>query len=452
MISSKVHEIDPVHVELEVEVPWERVEKQLNQSYGQLQRNARVRGFRKGKVPRNVVRRLFGSQVKAEVAQELMQESIISQVQEHELPLVASPEVEDLPDIAEGQALSFKARIEVRPKVEAVDTDALEVARPPSTVTDEQLAEDLDRLRDQHAVIQAPDPERPSRENDLLTVTYAVTIDGEEKEEMSAKERVIELDAERLLPTFYENLLGLSVGDTKSFDMTYGDEAPDDLKGQTATFAVEVVELRERVLPDLDDDFAQEAGDHETLEELKAERRAALEEEAQKRAESAVRERLIDKLVEKNPIPVPPTLVKEQLQRMQQELAWMLQMSGGGAGLDPSMFDGFEDRAAQKVRAGLLMAELARLEGLAVDKAEVDAKLEEIAEQTGKHIAKVRVEYGGEKRQGLESRILEDKLMALLLQRATIVDEPPEGEASAEAAPVEEGSGDGADDEGAGDE
>jgi trigger factor len=424
-MQSEVHEIDPVTVRIDVEVPWDRVQKGLDATYGKLQKSAKIRGFRPGKVPRSVIKQLYGAQVKGEVVQSVVQESIFEAVQQHELLIVASPQVDDLPTIEDGAPLSFKATVEVRPKIESIDT-ALEITRPAATVTDAEVAEEIDRLRERHAEIVTPDPMRPSKAGDLLTVDYTVEIDGEERPEMSTKESTIELGASGLLPELEEGLTGKQPSeDEVQVRVAFGDDVREELKNKRALFRIKISDLREKVLPELDDELAKDLGEHETLEALRAATRKQLEEAAKARAESAVREQLVSKLVEKNPVPVPPSLVLEQEKAMVQEIAYLMQMAGpAGQEFAAQMSKTVHTQAEKKVRASIVMGELARQQQLTVEPADVEARLLEIAEKSGKHIAKVRVEMQGERREGLENKILEEKLLDYLLSQATVTDAP----------------------------
>lgn len=431
-MQSEVHEIDPVTVRIEVEVPWDRVQKGLDATYGKLQKSAKIRGFRPGKVPRNVIKQLYGAQVKGEVLQNVVEQSLLEAVREHELAIVAAPRMDDVPSIEEGAPLSFKATVEVRPKIDTIET-ALEVTRPSFTVTDAQIDEEIERLRERNAEIVTPEPMRPAKPGDLLTVDYTVEIDAEERPDMAATERVFELGSGRLLPELDEVLTGKQPGDEVDARVAFGEDVADELKNKRALFKVTVRDLREKVLPELDDELAKDLGEHETLAELRAATREQLEKAARDRAEGTVREQLIDKLVEKNPVPIPPSLVSEQEQAMAQELAYLMQMAGpSGKEFAAEMSKTLHGQAEKRVRASILMGELARQNDLKVEPEEVEARLAKIAEQTGKHIAKVRVEMQGERREGLVNKLLEDKLLDYLLSRATVTDAP------AEEAPADE--------------
>ncbi|MFO0693625.1 MAG: trigger factor [Polyangiales bacterium] len=430
-MQSQVSEISPVLVEVKVEVPWDQVHRDLETGFTKLARTAHVKGFRPGKVPVQVVKQLFRAKVENDVVGAFIEKGLLAAVEEHKLMLAAQPEV-DAPEITKGEPLSIKARVEVRPKIEKVEIAGLSVYRSLDAVKDADVDAEVERLRTQHADIQVPDPMRPAKEHDVLTIDYAVSIDGEDKPEMKAEDRQVELGGGRLLPEFEKALLGAVPGDSRVAEVTYGEDAQaESLRGKTAKFSITVKELKEKVLPELDDEFAKDCGDYETLADLRAKLRKQLEDAAERRSETAVKDQLVDKLVEKNPVPVPPSMVKNQKQQMMYEFAQFLQFAGAG-GLSPEMFDGIDERAERRVRAGLLLSAIARLENLDVTEADVEAKFEELSKQTGKHVAKIRVDYQGERRETLESQILEGKIMAFLRGKAELLEGHPPAEASAE--------------------
>lgn len=428
-MQSQVHEIDPVTVRIEVEVPWDRVQKGLDATYGKLQKTAKIRGFRPGKAPRNVIKQLYGPQVKGEVVQSVVEQSLLEVVQERDLPVVAMSRV-DVATLEDGSPLSFEAIVEVRPKVENIDT-ALEVTRPSMVVTEEAVDAEIQRIRERNAEIMTPDPMRPAKKGDLLTIDFTVEVDGEERPEMAAKEMVIELGNNGLPPEFDQALEGKQPDDEVEVRVAFGEDVVEHLRNKRALFKVSVRDLREKILPDIDDELAKDTGEHETLEELRAAIRARLEKAAAERAENELREQLLDKLIEKNPVPLPPSMVNEAERAMAQELAYFMQMTGSaGQELAAGLGEALHSQAERRVRISILTSELARQADVKVEPEDIEARLAKIAEQTGKHIAKVRVEMQGERGETLRNQILQEKLLDYLLSRATVTDAPAE-EASA---------------------
>jgi trigger factor len=178
--------------------------------------------------------------------------------------------------------------------------------------------------------------------------------------------------------------------------------------------------VRERILPDVDDEFAKDVGEYTSLAELRQKLRERLEDTARGRAEGALREQAVDKLVEANPVPVPPSLVEQQFRSMVQEYLQLMKMIGQQPDAREAFVEELRRRAADKVRAALLLGELARKASIEVSAEEVEERFRDIATRTGKHVAKVRADYAGEKRESLETQLLEDKLVSHLLTLATI--------------------------------
>ncbi len=443
-MQSQVTEISPVLVEVKVEVPWDEVRKDMEDGYARMQKVARIKGFRPGKVPRSVVKQLFASQVRHEVLTALVEKGLFAAIEEHKLEPVATPDVVPTP-MVDGQPMAFTAKLEVRPKVENLDTDGLQVARPSSEVPEADVDREIERLRLENATIAAPEPARSAKKGDLLVIDYHVSIDGDVKPDMSANDHAVELDGERLLPEFEAGLVDANVGDEKTIAVKFADDHGNAaLRGKAAEFRVTVKELKERTLPAVDDEFAKDCGDFPTLLELRHDIRKRLEETAKRRSDGALRDLVVERLVDKNPVPVPPSLIKQEEQRMVQEFAQFLSMTGQmSTPLSEEMHNTMHARAERKVLAAILLGELARREKMDVSNDEIEKRFAEIAERTGKHVAKVRVDYAGDRREQLVSQLLQDKLLDYLLARATIVDAPAASDAAASTAEVATSEGPG---------
>jgi trigger factor len=423
-MQSQISPIDPVTVELHVEVPWDRFHKGIETEYGKLQKSARIKGFRQGKAPRNVIVQLFSKSVRDEVTSNLVNESVVEAVQKHELPVVSTPVLKDAPKLVDGSGLTFTVKVEVRPKIEALATE-LELVRRTKPVADADVDAEIERMRQTHAVLAPVETPRPAQKGDLLTVDYTVSVDGVDKPDMGGTERTVELGNGQLLPEIEEGLTGAELGQARNITVARGaDESNAELAGKLVVFQMTVKEMKERKLPALDDELAKDIGDYESFAQLRDKTRERLEESARSQSERALRDQAIEKLVEKNTIPVPPSLLDQQLRAMVQEFMQLMQMMRQKPQLSPAMVDELKPRAESKVRAALLLGELSRQASISVSADEVEARLKEMAEKSGKHIAKLRVEYTGEKREQLETQLLEDKLIKHLLAGSKITDGP----------------------------
>lgn len=422
-MQSQVSEISPILVEIKIEVPWDTVAKDLENGFTRVSKVAKVKGFRPGKVPRDVVRKLFKREVEGDVSQRIVERSLIEAVEKHAIAIAARPELE-APEITTGEPLTFTARLEVRPKLDSVKIDGFKIWKDLDAVTDAAVNDELDALRDRAAELRAPETARAAKDGDVLAIDYTVTIDGEVDDAMSATDRRAELGAKRLLPEIEAALQGASVGDVRTAELTFGDDHPrESIRGKKGIFTITVKGLEEKILPALDDEFAKARG-AESLDKLRADTRDRLQKAAEQRSETSIKDQIIDALVDANDVPVPPTMLMEQKRGMLQEIIQFMQMMGPQAGNVGELLEGIEGRAERRVKAALLLGAVARLNDVKAEEADVEQKLKDLAAQTGKHVAKLKVEYQGEKLEMLESQILEEKLVAFLRSKVELVDGP----------------------------
>jgi trigger factor len=442
-MQSQLETLSPVLVQLKVEVPWQKVNEDLESAYRTMQRKAHIRGFRPGKVPRDVVKNVLGKSIRSEVAAELIRKGIGQAVEEHQLEPVAYQDLSPAA-ITDGQPLTFTARLEVRPKIESVDSSGIEVERQMTSIADSAIDAELERMREQAAELITPEPSRPARDKDVITFDLSVSVDGVEQASMAGTDRRAELGKGNLLPELEAGFAAAEVGASRDIPVNFPpDYGYEELRGKTAIFHAAFKNVQEKILPDLDDEFAKDLGE-DTLAALRASIRTRLTNSAREQTEAAVREAVIEKLIDKNPVPVPPSMLEQETRAMLEQYVRIQYMLGQQGQLSPELHDEFRQRAERKVRAGLLFGAIAKAENIEVSEADMEAKLRELAERSGKHIAKVRAEHQGEQRRNLELQVLEKKLLEYLVSRATIteVEAKPAatGSESAQAAEGETGS------------
>jgi trigger factor len=417
-MESQISEISPVLVQVSVEVPWLDVEKAMEGSYSQLGRTAKVKGFRPGKVPRSVLKQLFGSKVKQDVVSSLIETSLGRAVEQHKLTVVSVPPLETVPVLKQGEPLNFTAKLEVRPKIDKVDIEGISLTRAPINVADEQIEKEIENLRQQHAELVAPTEARPVQEGDVVTCDYTVSVEGTDRPDLAATGRPIDT-AGGLLPELKSALIGKSIGETVRVELTFPEAQGGEFGGKPGVFEITLKEIKAKVVPELDDEFAKDL-EHESLAALRQKTRERLEATARQNSEAELHEQLIEKVLEKNPVELPPSLVAQQEQAMLQEYVRMIRMTGQPPNLGEDFMSETKDNAARRVRAALLLGAIAQERGIRVEAADLDKRLEEMAQRSGKHVAKLRAELQGERRETLESQILEAKLLEYLLSQATI--------------------------------
>lgn len=423
-----VNEVSSVVRELQVEIPWETVSRALERRYSELQRSARpMRGFRPGKAPRWLLEQQFGPIVQAEVAKELVSEALLKAFQERDLSPVATPEV-DPGELRPGQPFTFSVRAEVRPEITEIRYEGLEVVRPVREATDDEVNEQVGRLREDSAAVRAPVPPRPAQAGDVLTVGYEVRLPDKQEPERTVEDQEIELGKGALLEKVEEALLGTSPGDEKDVEVEFPDlSRPDEEVKRRVLFHLRVKDVREKVLPEMDDAWARDVSEHETLLALRLDLRRKIEDEIKQAAEGVVRDRVIDALVEANPIEVPPSLAESQARDTEMELGRLLQLDLEKSPLSEDQRGRISKQAERKVRAALLLSEVARREELEVDDARLERRIAEIAERSGQPIPKIKAELGrGDRLEHLRSSLLQEAVVDLLLSKANITDRADE--------------------------
>jgi trigger factor len=358
-----------------------------------------------------------------DVTRKLVDDTLNKALTEKNVQPLSQPDIEPQ-KLAAGTNFSYRARFEVRPEIASVTYDGFEVTRPSITVSDAMIADELEGLRKAHATVAAPAEPRPAKKGDVLEISFTVDIAGKRVQEASGEGVQIELGSGQMLPELEAALVGAKTGDDKEATLTFAqNHARADFRGKPAKFNIKVQEIKERVLPNLDDDFAKDVGTFQTLEELKQDIKGKLEKVMKQRAEDAVAEQLVTKLVERNPIPCPPSLVEQQCQLMEQEIMQQARRTGEPVPRHEELHARVHADSEIKVRAGLLMAEIAKETQIKVTDEDIEKGLVELAEQTGKQVAKMRVEYRDQKkREMLIGMIIEDKIIDIIEAKAKITE------------------------------
>jgi trigger factor len=438
----QIERVSPVVLELAVEVPADAVKAQVERVYADLQRKARVRGFRPGKAPRQVLAHLYGPQVVSDVVNAIVNDTLPKALSEKNVQPVNQPQVEP-GKFDDRSPFSYKARFEVQPEIGSVVYEGFDLVRPPETATDEAVDQQIELLRRQHARLEAPDPARPAEKGDVVTIDFTLAIDGKLLKDGGGDGVQLELGAGQVLPELEVALIGANVDDERAADAKFpAEHSRAELAGKVGRFQVKVKDVKRRVLPALDDEFAKDVGSFQTLVELRADVHTRLTKMLEDRAQTALAEQIIQALNDKNPIAVPPSLVEQQCRLMEVELAQNARRAGQR--VSPEDIAGVHDRlhadAEKKVRAGLLMAAIAKNMAVTVGDEDIQKGLEEIAAETGKNIAKVRAEYNDpQRRQILIGMIIEDRVLDAIEAKSNIkVGEP----ADAAAAPPAGGTPD----------
>ncbi len=319
MVQSRIEDLSPVVKKVSVEVTPDRVQDALDRAYSTVSRTVKLKGYRQGHVPRRLVERYFGDDVKKDVAQKLVSGSIHEALADHKLDPVAPPRVEN-GSVEPGQPFKYTATVEVRPKVEPKDYEGLSVPKVAVEVTDAQVDERIEEMRREHAMFVPVERRDVAEAGDYVSSDYQGFIEGAPLRGAKREGVLLEVAAGSLLENKAEGLLGARVGETRELGVTFpNDYAVEELRGKEARFQVAVKGLKKREVPALDDAFVQDlGGEAKTLAELRAKLRSEMEQQKKERAEGDQREKVLEALAAKNPIEAPPALVERNVDAMLQ--------------------------------------------------------------------------------------------------------------------------------------
>jgi len=406
---------------LEVAVPGERVAGEVDQRLKRLARTARLKGFRPGKVPFAVVRQQFGSQVHAQTVSDLMQSTFAEAVSQHRLRPAGGPRIEPIA-VEPGSELRYAAIFEVLPDVTLKPLDAIAVERPVATVSDEDVEAMLQSMRAQRPLFTLV--ERAAQQDDRVTIDYEGRIDGSVFPGGKGEGMQVTIGAHRILAEIEQALIGMAAGDSKTIPALFPDDyGAKAVAGKAAEFDLKMVKVEERSLPPVDADFARAFGVADgDLERLRSEIRSNMERELEEAVRARLREQLFNALYRDNPLDVPHSMLEEQIGEMQAQTARRF-----GA-QDPQQAPGreaFEPGARKRVVLGLLLSEIVRAQGLKVDRARVEQRLEAlIAAHPDPQEARRQYLASREAMQQLESSALEDQALDWALTQVKVVDRP----------------------------
>ncbi len=343
-----LEDIGPVQKKINVEIPAEDVSKEISNAYRLLANQVSVKGFRKGKVPRSVLERMYADHVNSKVAEALIEETLPGAIEESDCKLILNPQVDSVSSVKDGESFTYSATLDIWPEFELPEYKGIELEEPEVEVSDEEVQEQLDALLRYHAEVKDIEDDRPVQEGDIVVIDYEGTIDGEPVEDLKEEDYYLEVGAGNFNEKFEAELVGMSKGDEKDIEISYPDDALNaTVAGKTVVYHVRVKNIRERVLPELNDEFVGRFGpDFKTVDDLKARLREQLIKDKEAGAKAAMKRQLLDKLVDQVDFPIPERLIESKLSQIVDNLEGHFQERGydmARAGID-------EDRLKEKMR------------------------------------------------------------------------------------------------------
>jgi len=410
--------------ELVVDVPADDVSKAFRNVTRNYQRHARIPGFRAGKVPESVIKRKFAVEIRKDVIDSLLPERFNKAVREHGVSPVGQPQVTEL-TVEDGQPMHIKAVFEFIPAFSIEGYKDVIVPKPSPAVTEEEFRREMDQLREGRATVEPVEEERPIHDGDWAQISYTGKIQGqEEAAPLQSEDSLVEVGGSDTVEAFSTALRGATAGQTLHVSAGYPAEYPEQrLAGQTVDYEIEVKAIKKRTVPELNDDFAKEMGEYESLAELENRVREHLENRKRHAVVAETKDKLMQALIERFPFPVPESLVQEQvdarLERGLRALAAQGMTTEAMRKLDFERLRGAQhDSAVAEVKVGLLLAKIAHEENVEVTDEDVDREIQMAALQSREPFETLRsrlTQDGGLAR--IREQLKREKTAQLLYER-----------------------------------
>ena len=413
--------IDGCRHSLEIAIPADEVETEANRVTADVQKRAKLPGFRPGKAPASLIRKQFAGDIRQQVVENLIPKALQKQIEAENLNVVGRPDIKDL-HFHEGEPLKFKAEFEVLPQIELGEYKDVEVEYHEPQIGDEDVEKRLNEIREQKAEYVNVDPR--ALENGDFAVVALQSLAGVEGEPVKQDEMVLEIGGADTFEAFSENLRGLSPGDEKEFEVTYPEDyGATRLAGKTIQFHATVKGVRKKELPELNDEFAQDLGDYRNIDEVKEAIRKAITAQRQHEAQSETKNKIVDKLVDAHEFPVPEVFVERQIEsRVEQSLRAM-----AAEGVDPRSIkldwhkvkETQREKALREVKASMLLSRIAEREAIHATRDEVDKEVERLARQNREAVAAAQMRFEKDGTLGrIANHIQTEKTLNFLFEHA----------------------------------
>ena len=425
-MSVQVEKLDHNMAKLTIEVAAEEFDRAINQAYQKMRGQVAVPGFRKGKAPRRMIEKLYGVEIFYEdAANILIPDAYEKNVKEVSETIVSRPSI-DITQIEAGKPFIFTAEVALKPEVTLGEYKGIEIDAVPVEVTEEDIQKEIDRERDSNARILDVD-DRPVQDGDMIRLDFDGSVDGVPFEGGKGTDYPLTIGSGSFIPGFEEQLIGLNVGDEKEVSVTFPEDYhAEDLKGKDAVFACRIKTIQKKELPDVDDEFAQDVSEFDTLDEYKADIRSRLlksrEADARRIKEAAV----VDKIVENAQMDIPDAMVEDQVERMMDDFARRMQAQGISmekyaefTGMDAAkLSEQMRPDAVKRIQNSLVLEAVAKAENIEISDERLDEEIGKMAETYKMEPDKLRSLMGAEELEQMKSDLAIQAAVDLVVDAA----------------------------------
>jgi len=418
----EVEDVSAIEKKVKVEIAAEQVRDEFELAFSEVQKEARVKGFRPGKAPRKILERHFNDYIRERVLRKLLEETIGPALDRKQLKPIIEPAV-DLGELKPDQPFSYTLKVELKPAVELKQYQGFEIEQEIFELTEKSIEHELENMRERYALYQDPKEPRPAQESDLLVLDLKAELDGKPFPPASGDNLQYTMGQETYLPGFARELAGIRVGESRTFKLKHPEDSPrKELAGKELTYTVALKSLKEKILPELNDDFAKEFGGQENLVELRKKVGGDMASYLKRLSRLKMERVLLDKLVEQNPVEAPKGVVR----RHSRELAESSLRRRGVK--EPSeeelgrFSSQFAERAEKEVKAGFILEAVIAKENLQLGKEDEERRLKELAGIYQVDPSKLKDQLGEDQLKHFRAQWLEDQALDFLLSQSKIKD------------------------------
>ena len=426
-MSFKVEQMEEKNmVKLVIETTAEEFEKGLNEAYNKNKGKITLPGFRKGKAPRKMVEKFYGAEVFYEdAANAIIPEAYAEAAEESKLEIVSQPKI-DVVQLEQGKPFIFSAEVDVKPEVDLGQQKGVEVAKVDSEVTDEDIANELKKVQEQNSRTISV-AERAVKDGDMTVIDFEGFVDGKAFEGGKGENYPLTIGSHSFIDTFEDQIIGMNIGDEKEINVTFPEEYhAEELKGKPATFKVKVNEIKEKQLPELDDDFAQDVSDFDTMDAYKESLVSQLKERKANEAKVKKEDEAMEKIIEAAKMDIPEAMINTQVNRMAEDFARRLQQQGLSieqyfqyTGMTAEkIIDDMKPEALTRIKSRLVLEAIVKAENIEVSDDEVNAELQKMADMYKMELDKVKELMGEAEMKQVKEDLAVQKAVDLIVDTA----------------------------------
>ena len=428
-MSSEIIKKEDTKITLKLVVESAKFEEAINKAYNKTKSKFNVQGFRKGKAPRKIIERLYGVEVFYEEAVDIVLPEVYGDaLKEHDIEPVDYPKI-DIEEINKGEDVIFTAIVEVMPEFEVTEYKGIEVEKKEYNVQEEDIQKELDDLLEKGARMIAVD-DRPVKDEDMIIFDYKGMIDGVPFEGGSAEKWSLTVGSEQFIPGFEEQLVGKNIGEQAEVNVTFPEDYHSkDLAGKDAVFEVIIHEIKEKEMPQLDDEFAKDVSEFDTLDELKNNIKENLEKEAEDKSEQELRNKIIGLVSDKIDIKIPDAVIERQVDNMLMDFGYNLQYQGlnleyylQATGItEESLREQMRPDAAKTVKNELVLEKIGEQENIVATDEDIDEQIGKMANQYGQDLKEIKSKLGEQDLKSVREGIIFKKTVDFLVENANII-------------------------------